>query len=229
MNRKLFSGIVLVGAAGSVSSLASCGRSWRTGGDPNSAPSRDLRRVDISVAANAGETVQLRALGCYIHPPVTKDITNHSHLGVNEHADAYRRFYWPAEGDRHGVWGLSHFGHGKDQHQLRGAVLERSDRDRVHDRERGLLYGRRWWRHCAGADPHFWGWRLGTGDEFSCESELRQPDALRCPVHQRHTGDADRQSARRLILRKLVESSPATTNPCTVTLTANRTVVATFN
>ena len=30
---------------------------------------------DIPVSANAGATVQLRALGRYIHPPVTKDIT----------------------------------------------------------------------------------------------------------------------------------------------------------
>jgi hypothetical protein len=29
----------------------------------------------VPVAANAGSSVQLRALGTYIHPPVTKDIT----------------------------------------------------------------------------------------------------------------------------------------------------------
>jgi Bacterial Ig-like domain (group 2) len=32
--------------------------------------------TDIPVSADAGLTVQLRALGSYIHPPVTKDITN---------------------------------------------------------------------------------------------------------------------------------------------------------
>jgi hypothetical protein len=31
---------------------------------------------NIPVSANAGSTVQLRALGSYIHPPVTKDITD---------------------------------------------------------------------------------------------------------------------------------------------------------
>jgi hypothetical protein len=31
---------------------------------------------NIPVSANAGATVQLRALGSYIHPPVTKDITS---------------------------------------------------------------------------------------------------------------------------------------------------------
>ncbi len=32
--------------------------------------------ANIPVSADAGATVQLRALGTYIHPPVTKDITN---------------------------------------------------------------------------------------------------------------------------------------------------------
>jgi hypothetical protein len=31
---------------------------------------------NIPVSADAGLNVQLRALGTYIHPPVTKDITN---------------------------------------------------------------------------------------------------------------------------------------------------------
>jgi hypothetical protein len=31
---------------------------------------------NIPVSANAGSSVQLRALGSYIHPPVTKDITS---------------------------------------------------------------------------------------------------------------------------------------------------------
>jgi Bacterial Ig-like domain (group 2) len=32
--------------------------------------------ANIPVSANAGATVQLRAIGNYIHPPVSKDITN---------------------------------------------------------------------------------------------------------------------------------------------------------
>ena len=32
--------------------------------------------ANIPVSANAGSQVQLKALGSYIHPPVTKDITN---------------------------------------------------------------------------------------------------------------------------------------------------------
>jgi len=31
---------------------------------------------NIPVSASAGATVQLRAIGNYIHPPVSKDITN---------------------------------------------------------------------------------------------------------------------------------------------------------
>jgi hypothetical protein len=34
------------------------------------------------VIANAGSSVQLRALGSYIHPPVTKDIYEPSGMGV---------------------------------------------------------------------------------------------------------------------------------------------------
>jgi len=36
---------------------------------------QDFGAANIPVSANAGATVQLRALGSYIHPPVTKDIT----------------------------------------------------------------------------------------------------------------------------------------------------------
>jgi hypothetical protein len=32
--------------------------------------------ANIPVSANAGSTIQLRAIGNYIHPPVSKDITN---------------------------------------------------------------------------------------------------------------------------------------------------------
>jgi hypothetical protein len=39
-------------------------------------PVETFGAADIPVIANAGSTVQLRALGSFIHPPVTKDITN---------------------------------------------------------------------------------------------------------------------------------------------------------
>jgi Divergent InlB B-repeat domain/Bacterial Ig-like domain (group 2) len=40
--------------------------------------------TNIPVAADAGLSVQLRALGHYIHPPVTKDITDQATWGSND-------------------------------------------------------------------------------------------------------------------------------------------------
>lgn len=39
--------------------------------------------ANIPLSADAGATVQLKALGSYIHPPVTKDITNQVHWSSN--------------------------------------------------------------------------------------------------------------------------------------------------
>jgi hypothetical protein len=39
-------------------------------------PTETFGASNIPVSANAGSSVQLRALGSYIHPPVTKDITD---------------------------------------------------------------------------------------------------------------------------------------------------------
>lgn len=44
----------------------------------------DFGASNIPVAADAGLSVQLRALGHYIHPPVTKDITNEVVWGSND-------------------------------------------------------------------------------------------------------------------------------------------------
>ncbi|MGC1449140.1 MAG: Ig-like domain-containing protein [Candidatus Sulfotelmatobacter sp.] len=76
MNGKLLSGIVLIGAAILLWSLASCGRSSELVGIQIQPTVETFGASNIPVAANAGATVQLRALGSYIHPPVTKDITN---------------------------------------------------------------------------------------------------------------------------------------------------------
>ena len=48
---------------------------------------------NIPVFANAGATVQLRALGHYIHPPVTKDITETGGLGFEYRADDHRQLH----------------------------------------------------------------------------------------------------------------------------------------
>ncbi len=76
MNRKWFGIAVLVMGAISLLNVASCG-------DPSElvsisiAPSVEtFGASNIPVSADAGAQVQLRALGTYVHPPVTKDITD---------------------------------------------------------------------------------------------------------------------------------------------------------
>ena len=76
MNRKWVGVAVLVAAACSLSSLSSCGRSQQLVSIAVQPLTETFGASDIPVIANAGAQVQLRALGTYIHPPVTKDITS---------------------------------------------------------------------------------------------------------------------------------------------------------
>jgi hypothetical protein len=76
MNRKWWSIVVFVGAAGLLVSLNSCGRDQQLVSIQVQPSVENFGASTIPVSANAGSTVQLRALGTYIHPPVTKDITN---------------------------------------------------------------------------------------------------------------------------------------------------------
>jgi hypothetical protein len=76
MNRKWFSIVALVIVAGSLLNISSCG-------DPQELVSIAIQPTvetfgasNIPVSDDAGAQVQLRALGTYVHPPVTKDITD---------------------------------------------------------------------------------------------------------------------------------------------------------
>jgi hypothetical protein len=76
MNAKWLSIFALFAAAISLLCVSSCG-------DPQELVSISVQpgtetfgASNIPVSADAGLTVQLRALGTYVHPPVTKDITN---------------------------------------------------------------------------------------------------------------------------------------------------------
>jgi hypothetical protein len=66
--------LVLVG--GLLWSIASCGRSQQLVSIEVQPNTYTFGASNIPVQANQGSQVQLRALGSYIHPPVTKDITN---------------------------------------------------------------------------------------------------------------------------------------------------------
>src|SRR5215469_3325490 len=66
----------LVVIGGLLWSIASCGRSQQLVSIEVQPNIYTFGASNIPVQSNAGLAVQLRALGSYIHPPVTKDITN---------------------------------------------------------------------------------------------------------------------------------------------------------
>ena len=76
MIRKLVGVVVLVGVSTVLVSLSSCGHDQQLISITIQPASETFGSSNIPVIANAGAQVQLRALGGYIHPPVTKDITS---------------------------------------------------------------------------------------------------------------------------------------------------------
>jgi len=67
---------VLIVIAASLSVLLSCGHAQQLVGITIEPSEEDFGDTHTQVFQDAGLNVQLRALGTYIHPPVTKDITN---------------------------------------------------------------------------------------------------------------------------------------------------------
>ncbi len=76
MNGKWFSIVVLVALAGLLLGVNSCGRDQQLESIQVQPSVETFGASNTPVIDNAGSQVQLRALGTYIHPPVTKDITN---------------------------------------------------------------------------------------------------------------------------------------------------------
>ena len=76
MNGKWLSVTALVVVAGALLTVSSCGRDQQLVSIQIQPSVETFGASNIPVQANAGSQVQLRALGTYIHPPVTKDITN---------------------------------------------------------------------------------------------------------------------------------------------------------
>jgi hypothetical protein len=76
MKGKWLGGAALVVVGGVLLSIASCGRSQQLVSIDIQPNVYTFGASNIPVQANAGSAVQLRALGSYVHPPVTKDITN---------------------------------------------------------------------------------------------------------------------------------------------------------
>lgn len=76
MIRKSVGVITLIVVATVLVGLSSCGRDQQLESITVQPQTETFGASNIPVAANAGAQVQLRALGNYIHPPVTKDITS---------------------------------------------------------------------------------------------------------------------------------------------------------
>jgi Bacterial Ig-like domain (group 2) len=76
MSRKWVSLAALFIVGGLLFSLASCGRDQELVSIQVQPTSETFGTSNTPVGMDAGLTVQLRALGTYIHPPVTKDITS---------------------------------------------------------------------------------------------------------------------------------------------------------
>jgi Divergent InlB B-repeat domain len=83
MSAKFVSVVALVGAGCLLLSLASCGRDQQLVSIAIQPAVETLGATTTPVSANQGAQVQLRALGTYIHPPVTKDITNQATWASN--------------------------------------------------------------------------------------------------------------------------------------------------
>ena len=76
MKGKWWSIAALVAVASLLLGVNSCGRSQELVSIQVQPPLETFGASNIPVIDNKGAQVQLRALGTYIHPPVTKDITN---------------------------------------------------------------------------------------------------------------------------------------------------------
>ena len=76
MNRKWFGVVALMVALALLLVFGSCGHGQELVSITVQPTSETFGASNIPVIDNAGSSVQLRALGSYIHPPVTKDITN---------------------------------------------------------------------------------------------------------------------------------------------------------
>lgn len=76
MNGKWLSMVVLVAAAGILLGLNSCAHGQRLVSIAIQPTVENIGSTTTPVPDDHGIQVQLRALGTYIHPPVTKDITN---------------------------------------------------------------------------------------------------------------------------------------------------------
>ncbi len=76
MKGKWLSLSILVATAAGLLSVVGCGRDQQLVSIEVQPSVETIGATNLPLSVDAGQQVQLRALGSYIHPPVTKDITN---------------------------------------------------------------------------------------------------------------------------------------------------------
>jgi len=84
MNRFLLRSVGAITILGCFLAALSCAHDQQLVGITIQPDAETFGATNIPVPADAGLSVQLRALGHYIHPPVTKDITNEVVWGSND-------------------------------------------------------------------------------------------------------------------------------------------------
>ena len=232
MIRKFVVVVVLIALATVLVSLSSCGRDQQLESISVQPASETFGASNIPVIANAGAQVQLRALGNYIHPPVTKDIT--SKVTWNSNTPQMMTV------DSAGLLTVTGLVCGATLVQPRwtlirataGSRLVGRHCHRLYDRERGSLHKfRRRWRHPAltltfhgfgsgavSSSPLGLSWSHSLGPRVTQSFPVGTPVTLTAtPAGTSSFGNWSGCD------------SPGTTNPCTLNLTANRNVSVSFN
>jgi hypothetical protein len=230
MNGKLLSSIVLVGAASWLWSLASCGRSSELVGIQIQPAVQTFGASNTPVPANAGATVQLRALGSYIHPPVTKDITNQVTWASNDTQmlTVDSTGLLTATGMACGgslisatvktntsAGGLSSNGAIVTAYMTGNVVCFTGGGGGGIQPALTLTFGGGGSGKVTSSPPN-----LSCASPTPCVAQFTSGTLVTLTASPLGTSSFGNWSNC---------DSPATTNPCTVTLTANRTVIATFN
>ncbi len=148
MNGKWWSIVVLVAVASLLLGVNSCGRSQELVSIQVQPCSRRHLALRIFPCRQMrGAQVQLRALGTYIHPPVTKDITSQVTWSSNTPQMITVDSSWFADRNRRITCGGTLVSATVNTSKSAGGLSSSgSGRYRVYDGECGLLYGVRQWR-----------------------------------------------------------------------------------
>jgi hypothetical protein len=229
MNGKWLSIVVLVAVAGLLFGVNSCGRSQELVSIQIQPASETFGASNIPVLADAGLTVQLRALGTYIHPPVTKDITSQVTWTSND--------LQMMTVDTTGLLTVTGIACG-------GAVISATVKTNTSTGGlsssgaivTGFMNGNVVCSTSSGGagSPALTVTFKGTGSGTVTSS----PQALSCPSPSACLGQFPSGSTVTLTAAPIGGSvfgswvdcdTPSSSNPCVVTMTTNRTVTVTFN